>query len=85
MKVLMLVNWQVEKVNEKIDNKAELEKLNRDLKNIEKEIARAEGLLANEGFIAKAPKQLVDTEKEKLKSNIEFRENLLKTIAQFSK
>ena len=72
-------------VNEQIDNKAELEKLNRDLKNIEKEIARAEGLLANVGFVAKAPKQLVDTEKEKLKSNKEFRENLLKTIEQFKK
>ena len=72
-------------VNEQIDNKAELEKLNRDLKNIEKEIARAEGLLSNEGFVAKAPKQLVETEKEKLKSNKEFRENLLKTIEQFKK
>jgi len=72
-------------VNNQIDNKAELEKLTRDLKNIEKEIARAEGLLANAGFIAKAPKQLVETEKEKLQANKEFKENLLKSIELLKK
>jgi valyl-tRNA synthetase len=33
---------------------------------LEKEIARAEGKLGNEGFVAKAPSHVVDGEREKL-------------------
>jgi valyl-tRNA synthetase len=40
---------------------------------IEKEVARAESKLANEGFIAKAPPQVVEAEREKLER---FREEL---------
>ena len=67
-------------VNDKIDNKNELIKLKADLKNVEKEIVRAEGLLANENFVAKAPQKLVESEREKLQSNKEFRETILKSI-----
>ena len=37
--------------------------------NVEKEIARAEGKLSNQGFLSKAPQQLVEAEKAKLETN----------------
>ena len=40
---------------------------------LEKEVARAEGKLANEGFVAKAPQDVVDAEREKLER---YREEL---------
>ena len=36
------------------------------MKRLESEIARSNGMLSNEKFISKAPKQKVDEEKEKL-------------------
>ena len=45
-----------------------------------KEIARGEGMLNNKGFIAKAPKQLVDAETEKLKKNRELKEKRVARI-----
>ena len=49
-----------------IDIAKEKEKLAGDLKKTEGEIARLEGKLSNEGFLAKAPQNVVDGEKEKL-------------------
>ena len=40
------------------------------------EIARAEGKLKNQGFLAKAPAQLVEAEKEKLATNKTILESL---------
>ena len=53
-------------MNEIVDKKAELEKINKELKRLEAEIARSEGMLSNEKFLSKAPHQKVDEEKEKL-------------------
>ena len=52
-----------------VDVDKELKRLNKDRENIEREIARAEGKLKNEGFLAKAPAQLVENEKAKLETN----------------
>ena len=41
-------------------------RLDKDLKNAEGEVARANGKLNNEKFVAKAPANLVEAEKEKL-------------------
>lgn len=56
-----------------IDIEKEKEKLACDLKKTEGEIARLEGKLSNEGFLAKAPQNVVDGEKEKL---AKYREKL---------
>ena len=52
-----------------VDVDKELKRLNKDRENVEKEIARAEGKLSNQGFLSKAPQQLVDAEKAKLETN----------------
>ncbi len=48
-----------------VDVAAERERLTRELERIEGERARAEGMLANERFTAKAPPHLVDAERQK--------------------
>jgi len=52
-----------------VDVDKELKRLGKDRENVEREIARGEGKLANPGFLAKAPQQLVDAEKAKLETN----------------
>jgi valyl-tRNA synthetase len=49
-----------------VDPEAEARKREAERSRLQSEIARAEGKLANEGFIAKAPEQLVAAEREKL-------------------
>jgi valyl-tRNA synthetase len=48
------------------DPEAEARKREAERKRLQSEIARAEGKLANQGFVAKAPEQLVAAEREKL-------------------
>ena len=52
-----------------VDFEKEIQRLNKELENLGKEIARAEGKLNNPGFVSKAPAQLVEQEKAKLESN----------------
>ena len=44
------------------------------------EIRRADGKLNNQGFVAKAPKKLVEEERAKLNKFIEMREKILKQL-----
>lgn len=53
-------------MGELIDPSAELARLDKELKTVESEIARAQGKLNNPGFTAKAPASLIDEEKQKL-------------------
>ena len=46
----------------------EIEKLTKELERLRKEIARGEGMLSNEKFVAKAPQAKVAAEKEKLEA-----------------
>ena len=52
-----------------VDFEKEIARLTKEQENLKKEIARAMGKLSNEGFIAKAPANLVAAEKEKLAAN----------------
>ncbi|MBQ8654652.1 MAG: class I tRNA ligase family protein, partial [Clostridia bacterium] len=52
-----------------VDFDKEIARLQKELDNVRKEIARAEGKLNNQGFISKAPAALVEQEKAKLAAN----------------
>ena len=52
-----------------VDSKAEQERIEKEIARLKSEIERSERLLSNEGFVAKAPAKLIETEKEKLVKN----------------
>ena len=53
-------------IGELIDIDKEKQRLNKEAKRLEQEIARAQGKLKNQGFLAKAPEKVVEEEKRKL-------------------
>ena len=65
-----------------IDFEAERKRLAADLEKVDGEIARAEGKLANESFVSRAPEKVVNAEREKLAKNKEKREGILAAIAK---
>ena len=67
-------------LGELVDFDKEIERLERELHLVNNEIARASGKLANEKFLEKAPKNLVDAEREKLNKYIDMRDKLLVQI-----
>lgn len=68
-------------VEEDIDPKALLEKLNKDRDSLIFEVSRGERMLSNPGFVSKAPKEKVEAEQEKLKRNKEMLESVERRIA----
>ncbi|MCQ2399491.1 MAG: class I tRNA ligase family protein, partial [Clostridia bacterium] len=71
-------------LGELVDTEAEIKRLNGELENVENEIKRASGKLMNKGFLDKAPKSLVDAEREKLDKYLDIRKKLMKEIAELS-
>lgn len=67
-------------LGELVDFEKERERLTLELKKVEGEIQRANSKLTNQGFLAKAPKELVDSEREKLDKYISMREKILASI-----
>lgn len=59
-----------------VDKKAQTEKLQEELKKAESELKRAQGMLANEKFVSKAPQALIEKEKEKVTKYTEIIEKL---------
>ncbi|QTE72762.1 valine--tRNA ligase [Clostridiales bacterium FE2011] len=51
-----------------VDFEKEVARLTKELENLKKEMARSNGMLNNQGFLAKAPAQLVQQEKDKLEA-----------------
>ena len=67
-------------LGELVDMKQEIERLSKELLTIENEVKRASGKLSNNGFLEKAPKALVDSEREKLNKYLDMRDKLKKQI-----
>lgn len=65
---------------ELIDADKERERLNCELDKVTGEIRRADGKLNNSGFVAKAPKQLIEAERAKLEKFREMREKILEQL-----
>ena len=69
-------------LGELVDYDKELARLKSELEKAENEIARANGKLSNAGFVAKAPKNLIDGEKAKVVKFTEIKEKILAGIAE---
>ncbi len=69
-------------LGELVDFKKELARLNKEKDNLVNEISRSNAKLNNEGFIKKAPAELVEKEKEKIVVNQGMLENVSKRIAE---
>ncbi len=67
-------------LGELVDLSKEVERLNKELGSVNAEIARANGKLSNNGFLEKAPKQLVDAEREKLNKYLDIRDKIMSQI-----
>jgi len=67
-----------------IDFDKEKERIKKELATTEQEIARAKGKLNNQGFVAKAPPQLIEAEKQKLVSYEEIKQKLLDRLKELS-
>ena len=72
-------------LGELVDFEKETLRLKKELENVEQEIARASGKLSNNGFLEKAPKNLVDAEKAKLDKYLDIRVKLKKQIEDLLK
>ncbi len=62
-----------------VDYKAEADRLAKEKKRLEGEVARVKGKLSNQGFISKAPEKVINEEKEKM---IKYEEMLEKVTAR---
>ena len=67
-------------MGELVDLEKEKERLEKELERVTGEIRRADGKLNNQGFLSKAPKALVDSEREKLNKFCDLREKLLSQL-----
>lgn len=68
-------------MGELIDFDKERARLNAEIAKTDEEIARAEGKLANKGFVDKAPAALVEKEREKLAKYKEIKLGLVQSLA----
>ena len=66
-----------------IDLDKEIARLEKELTKLEGEIKRIEGKLTNEGFVAKAPAEVIEKEKEKLVKYQASKEALLVRLAEY--
>lgn len=72
-------------LGELVDISVEVERLSKELDTVKKEIARAEKMLSNQGFVQKAPEQLIENEKKKLADYKDKAVKLQEKIEELSK
>ncbi len=72
-------------VEEDVDKDVLLQRLLKQKEHLESEISRSSKILSNQGFIAKAPKEKIDAEKEKLSANETLLKNVNDKIEQIQK
>ena len=72
-------------LGELVDFDKEIERLKKELENVESEIKRASGKLSNNGFLDKAPKELVEAEREKYNKYLDIRKKLVNEINDLTK
>lgn len=72
-------------LSEIIDTEKEMARLNKDKKNVQKDIDFLSKKLSNQGFLAKAPAQLIEAEKAKLAKAEEKMAKIEQSIAALKK
>ena len=72
-------------LDELVDKEKELARLEKERKTCEKDIAMVEQKLSSQGFIEKAPQNVVEAERVKLEKHKERMEKIIESIAAFSK
>ena len=65
-----------------VDLAAERKRLEKELANVDGQISRAQGLLGNQNFVGKAPEQVVQRERDKLKELAARRQQVAASLAQ---
>ncbi len=68
-----------------VDIDAEIERLGKERETAISELKRAQGMLANEKFVSKAPEKLIDAEKEKVKKYTEVIEKIDSRLNELKK
>ncbi|HPA55371.1 MAG TPA: valine--tRNA ligase, partial [Bacillota bacterium] len=68
-----------------IDFEKELERLNKEKDNLEKELQRVKGKLSNQGFIGKAPRSVIEEERTKEKKYQEMLNKIYERINSLKK
>lgn len=68
-------------LEELIDFEQEIERLSKEEARLEKEIARASGMLNNERFVSKAPEAKVQEERDKLETYKQMMEQVKERLA----
>ena len=72
-------------LEELIDMEKEIERLEKEKANLQMEVDRVNKKLGNEGFVAKAPADVIDSEKEKLKKYSDMYEKVIERIQTLKK
>ena len=69
-------------MDELVDREKELARLTKEKEHLENEIRRVEGKLQNEGFVSKAPQQVVQAEREKAEKYRGMLEKIADSLAK---
>ncbi len=69
-------------MNELVDTEKEIQRINKEITNATRELARSEGMLKNQGFVSKAPAEKIEAEKEKVEKYKAMLEQLNQSLSR---